>query len=727
MQHLRLTINTDQPPVLSLITAELVQNRGVAVQVEEGKTTLLTTESGINFSSNYSIARYLARISPDTGLYGSRGPLVATQIDHWLEYSQLGQKHYSHDGMAYLEGVLSRSQYLVCSDGPTLADVAMYTAVKGHCPDLTGYSHLSQWLQRLEQAAPFQSVQKYFVAKPGKKTKTADVGKFIKLPGAEEGRVVVRFPPEASGFLHVGHAKAALLNQHYQQSFKGRLVMRFDDTNPAKEDEQFEKEILSDLELLGVRADQYSHTSDYFDQLLRMAEQLIRQGDAYADDTDPETQKEERLQMKCSKNRDNSLEQTLSLWEEMRSGSEQGKLCSLRAKIDMTSANGALRDPTIFRCKSEPHIRTGTKYKVYPTYDFACPIVDSLEGVTHALRTTEYHDRDTQYYWFIERLNLGTPAPGDPTVHFPHLYEYSRLALQHTLLSKRKLTWFVDQGLVDGWDDPRMPTVRGVLRRGLTLEGLRQFIVAQGSSKSNVHMEWDKIWAFNRKILDPVVPRMTALVKRGVARVRVVNAEEKEVQAPKHPKNQSVGTKPIWYCRDILIEQLDAGALTEGVRVVLINWGVAEVTGVEKSAGEVASVEMQLHPEDTNYKGRPALTWLASLEAVPCVPTIMVRFDYLISKASLESEDDFKDFINLDTRFEEEALGDPNLSGLKQGDIIQLQRKGFYICDQPHQLDIHTSKWSPCVLFSIPSGHTGDEETAEEKVMEANTKKVCFC
>ena len=725
MQHVILTINTEQPPVLSLLTAELVQNKGVVVHVEEGKTTLLTTEIGVSFSSNYSIARYLARLSPASNLYGSRGPLVATQIDHWIEYSQLGLKHFSHDGLSYLEEVLSRSQYLVCSDGPTLADVAIYTAVKGHSPDLTGYAHLSQWLQQLEIRAPFQSAQKYFVVKSGKKTRTADVGKFVQLPGAEEGRVVVRFPPEASGYLHVGHAKAALLNQHYQQAFKGRLVMRFDDTNPAKESEQFEREILSDLELLGVHANQYSHTSDYFDQMIQLAEQLIRQGDAYADDTDPETQKEERLKMKCSKNRENSAEQSLSLWEEMRAGSDRGKLCSLRAKIDMASANGAMRDPTIFRCKSEPHIRTGTKYKVYPTYDFACPIVDSLEGVTHALRTTEYHDRDAQYYWFTERLKLRTPAPTDPAVHFPHLYEYSRLALQHTLLSKRKLAWFVEQGLVDGWDDPRMPTVRGVLRRGLTPEGLRQFIVAQGSSKSNVHMEWDKIWAFNRKILDPVVPRMTALAKKGVVRVRVVNAEEKEGKVSKHPKNQSVGTKPIWYCQDILIEQADAGTLAQGARVVLINWGVAEVTGVSKSAGEVTSIEMHLHPEDTNYKARSALTWLASLEAVPCVPTTMVRFDYLISKATLENEDDFKDFLNLDTRFEEEALGDPNLSSLKQGDIIQLQRKGFFICDQPHHLDIHTSKWSPCVLFSIPSGHMGEEpDTGEDKVKETKTKKV---
>ena len=718
----KLIINPDTPPVLSIITAQLVQSPQTAVSIEEGKTTQLTTESGVSFSSNYSIARYLARIAEGKYLYGNN-PLTASEVDSWLEYSQLGLKHYSACGLSYIDGVLLGRQFLI-GGALTIADVAMYVRIKGLYQDMSVYTNISKWIALLEATPAFQSVQKYFVGKSGKKAKTADVGKFVQLPGAEEGQVVVRFPPEASGYLHVGHAKAALLNQHYQQSFKGRLIMRFDDTNPAKENEHFEKEILSDLDLLGVVADKYSHTSDYFDNIIQFAEQLVKQGEAFVDDTDPETQKEERFQMKSSKNAANTIEQNLALWKEMLIGSEKGKQCCLRARIDMQSTNGAMRDPTIFRCKSESHIRTGTKYKTYPTYDFACPIVDSLEGVTHALRTTEYHDRDPQYYWFTEKLNIRATAPTDPSVHFPHLYEYSRLALQHTILSKRKLTWFVEQGLVDGWDDPRMPTVRGVLRRGLTLEGLRQFIVAQGSSKSNVHMEWDKIWAFNRKILDPVVARMTALVKQGLVRVRVVNAEVREGEAPRHPKNPSVGMKPIWYCKDIFIESADAVTLRVDSRVVLINWGVAEVTVIQLAGGEVTCLEMKLCPEDTTFKGKPALTWLAEIEEVPLVPTVLVKFDYLITKPVLENEEDFKDFVNKNTRTEEEAVGDPNLDSLKQGDIIQLQRKGFYICDQPHQLDMHTSKMSPCVLFSIPSGHTGDEaESTDEKVKE-KAKKV---
>ncbi|VDP46749.1 unnamed protein product [Heligmosomoides polygyrus] len=181
----------------------------------------------------------------------------------------------------------------------------------------------------------------------------------------------------------------------------------------------------------------------------------------------------------------------------MKKGSERGLQCCVRIKIDMQSNNGAMRDPTIYRCKPEEHVRTGLKYKVYPTYDFACPIVDSVEGVTHALRTTEYTDRDDQYYFICDALGIRRP----------HIWSYARLNMTNTVMSKRKLTWFVNEGLVEGWDDPRFPTVRGVMRRGMTVEGLRQFIIAQGGSRSVVMMEWDKIWSFNKKVIDPVAPR----------------------------------------------------------------------------------------------------------------------------------------------------------------------------------------------------------------------------
>ena len=302
-------------------------------------------------------------------------------------------------------------------------------------------------------------------------------GKFIELPGAEEGNLIVRFPPEASGFLHVGHAKAALLNNYYKEAFKGKLIMRFDDTNPAKEKEEYEEVILEDLKLLQVKYDHFSRTSDHFETILMYCEKLLKEGKAYVDNTDAETMKAEREAKQNSKNRDNSVQQNLKMWDEMKRATDVGVKCAVRAKMDMQSPNGCLRDPTIYRCKPEPHPATGTKYKVYPTYDFACPIVDSVEGVTHSLRTTEYMDRDDQFFWFIDALGLRKP----------HIWAYARLNLTNTVMSKRKLTWLVDEGIVEGWEDPRLPTVRGVLRRGLTVEALKQFIIAQGSSRNVIH------------------------------------------------------------------------------------------------------------------------------------------------------------------------------------------------------------------------------------------------
>lgn len=238
-------------------------------------------------------------------------------------------------------------------------------------------------------------------------TAKLDRGKFVDLPGAEMGKVVVRFPPEASGYLHIGHAKAALLNQHYQLAFNGKLVLRFDDTNPDKEKEDFEHVILEDVAMLGIKPDIYTFTSDSFPLIQDMCERLLRQGDAYVDDTDAETMKKEREARQESKHRNNSVKKNLQMWEEMVKGTDYGLMCCVRAKIDMNSNNGCMRDPTIYRCKIAAHPRQGNRYKVYPTYDFACPIVDSIEGITHALRTTEYHDRDEQFYW-VSKVSYST-------------------------------------------------------------------------------------------------------------------------------------------------------------------------------------------------------------------------------------------------------------------------------------------------------------------------------
>ncbi|XP_058021418.1 bifunctional glutamate/proline--tRNA ligase isoform X3 [Ahaetulla prasina] len=493
--------------------------------------------------------------------------------------------------------------------------------------------------------------------------------------------------------------------------------MRFDDTNPEKEKEDFEKVILEDVAMLHIKPDQFTYTSDHFEKIMKYAEKLIHEGKAYVDDTPAEQMKTEREQRIESKHRNNSVEKNFQMWEEMKKGTEYGQTCCLRAKIDMNSNNGCMRDPTLYRCKNQPHPRTGNTYNIYPTYDFACPIVDSVEGVTHALRTTEYHDRDEQFYWIIEALGIRKP----------YIWEYSRLNLNNTVLSKRKLTWFVNEGLVDGWDDPRFPTVRGVLRRGMTVEGLKQFIAAQGSSRSVVNMEWDKIWSFNKKVIDPVAPRFTALLKDEIVTVNIPEAQEEMKEVAKHPKNAEVGLKPIWYSPKVLIDGADAKTLTEGEMVTFINWGNIIITKIHKNlTGKITSMDAKLNLENKDYKKTTKITWLTKTSSASLTPTICVNYEHLITKPVLGKEEDFKQYINRNSKQEELMLGDPCLKDLKKGDIIQLQRRGFYICDQPYEpISPYSCKEAPCILIYIPDGHTKEMPTSgsKEKTKSETAKK----
>ncbi|KAL6112789.1 eprs1 [Pungitius sinensis] len=712
---LNLTINTSNPPLGVLLTAEHVKGI-VQVSVAEGKDTQLHVSDSVQFHDVNSISRYLARVAPALGLYGAN-MMEQTEVDHWLEFSArclCGQIILSK-ALGELHKALSLRTFLV-GHTLTLADLSVWGALKGHAgwpSQGESFSHVNRWFSFLSTQVPFTAVGNKYASKKAPLSKSSsddkkqDVGKFVDLPGAEMGKVVVRFPPEASGYLHIGHAKAALLNQHYQITFKGKLIMRFDDTNPEKEKEDFEKVILEDVSMLQIHPDQFTYTSDHFPTIMGFAEQMLQEGKAYIDNTPPEQMKLDREQRIESKCRNNTVEQNMKMWSEMKAGSVSGQTCCMRAKIDMNSNNGCMRDPTLYRCKNTPHPRTGGSYKVYPTYDFACPIVDSLEDVTHALRTTEYHDRDEQFYWIIDALRLRKP----------HIWEYARLNLNNTVLSKRKLTWFVDQGFVDGWDDPRFPTVRGILRRGMTVEGLKQFIAAQGGSRSVVNMEWDKIWAFNKKVIDPVAPRYTALSSSYVVPVSVSEATEEMKEVAKHPKNAEVGMKQVWYGPRVLVEGADAETFSEGEMVTFINWGNLIISKINKGPdAKVVSLEARLNLENKDYKKTTKITWLADTNSAPLLPTICITYLPLISKAVITKDDDFKEYINKNSKLEEKMLGDPCLQSLKKGDIIQLQRRGFYICDQPYEpVSPNSCKESPCVLFYIPDGHIKEMPTAGSK------------
>lgn len=716
MATLCLTVNSGDPPLGALLAVEHVKDN-VSISVEEGKENILHVSENVVFTDVNSILRYLARVATTAGLYGS-DLMEHTEIDHWLEFSatKLSSCSLFTSAVSELNHCLSLRTYLV-GNSLSLADLCVWAALKGsetwqeQLRENRAPVHVKRWFGFLEAQQAFRSVGTTWGG-PAAKAKVApqkrqDVGKFVELPGAEMGKVTVRFPPEASGYLHIGHAKAALLNQHYQVNFRGKLIMRFDDTNPEKEKEDFEKVILEDVAMLHIKPDQFTYTSDHFEAIMRYAEKLIQEGKAYVDDTPAEQMKAEREQRIESRHRANSVEKNLQMWEEMKRGSPAGQSCCLRAKIDMNSNNGCMRDPTLYRCKAQPHPRTGSAYNVYPTYDFACPIVDSIEGVTHALRTTEYHDRDEQFYWIIEALGIRKP----------YIWEYSRLNLNNTVLSKRKLTWFVNEGLVDGWDDPRFPTVRGVLRRGMTVEGLKQFIAAQGSSRSVVNMEWDKIWAFNKKVIDPVAPRYVALLKKEVVPVNIPEAQEEMKEVAKHPKNPDVGLKPVWYGPRVFVEGADAETFSEGETVTFINWGNIDITRIHKDAsGKIVSLDAKLNLENRDYKKTTKITWLAETARALPIPAVCVTYDHLITKPVLGKDEDFKQYVNRNSKHEELMLGDPCLKDLKKGDIIQLQRRGFFICDLPYEpVSPHSCRDAPCVLIYIPDGHTKEMPTSGSK------------
>ncbi|CCD49911.1 similar to glutamyl-tRNA synthetase [Botrytis cinerea T4] len=561
--------------------------------------------------------------------------------------------------------------------------------------------NLVRWYQFIEQTHPEiqEEIKLKDEAEKAKKTAASKAGASynIALPNTEKG-VVTRFPPEPSGYLHIGHAKAALLNDYFaHELYKGTLLLRFDDTNPSKEKQEFQDSIIEDLALMGVKPDKKSHTSDYFEELYQYGLRIIKEGNAYADDTDQQTMREQRMDGIASKNRDKSVEDNLAIFEEMKNGTETGKKFCIRAKMSVDNPNKAMRDPVIYRCPNDdpetggplPHHRTGTTWKMYPTYDFACPIVDSLEGVTHALRTTEYNDRNPQYQWFITKLNL-TPV---------HMWEFARMNFVRVFLSKRKLAKMVDAGRVWGWDDPRMPTIRGVRRRGMTIPALRDFILKQGPSRNIVTMDWTNFWASNKKEIDPIAPRHTGVDIKDQVKAVVINGPESPYteDKPKHGKNPKVGMKKVTYSKNLILDQEDVKLFKEGEEITLMNWGNAFVRKINGS-GPITDIELELHLEGDVKKTEKKVTWLSSDQNL--VPAEVYEFDYMITKDKLEEDDNWEDFLTPDSAHKTDQLCDSNVADLKEDDIIQLERKGYF------RVDRAAKDGKPAVMFGIPTGKT---------------------
>ncbi|OZJ03417.1 hypothetical protein BZG36_03603 [Bifiguratus adelaidae] len=698
------------PVAYGVATVAYVLGKGDLVQWREtltleadgapGSTAAVLVNGDVLGTVN-SVVRFLARQSRNE-LYGHNA-LEATLVDQWLDFAQdtLATNDFKLLGATFgeLNRFLALRSYLV-GYAPTLADFVICGALKGSAifarnlktkRDVLG-ANLVRWYEHISSLPAVNEALASYAAALNAKTPRADQGKFdIPLMDAKPGQVVTRFPPEPSGYLHIGHAKAALLNEYFAKQYNGTMILRFDDTNPTKEKSEFEESIKEDLKLMGVTWDRITHTSDHFDTLYEYALQMLKTGKAYVDDTDQMTMRDQRMHGVASKCRDLSVEENLRRFEEMKKGTEFGQTCCMRAKISVDDPNKAMRDPVIYRCNLTPHHITGDKWKIYPTYDFCCPIVDSIEGVTHALRTNEYRDRNPQYHWMIDALGIRKV----------NIWDFSRLAFVYTLLSKRKLTWFVNEGIVTGWDDPRFPTVRGIRRRGLTIEALKQYNLMQGASQNTLLLEWDKLWALNKKIIDPVAPRHTSILEDHVKATIVGQTVELHAKdLPKHKKNPELGNKKTTFGPVVLIEQEDAKSFDQDEEITLMDWGNAFVRKINKDAsGNVTGLELELHLEGDFKKTKKKITWLA--DTPDLVPALLFDYDYLITKKKLEEGDDVKDFLTPVSEYKVPAVCDANVRALKAGDIIQLERKGFFIVDKEATIA------DPIHLIRIPDGKAG--------------------
>ncbi|MGI1671303.1 MAG: glutamine--tRNA ligase/YqeY domain fusion protein [Neptuniibacter sp.] len=510
--------------------------------------------------------------------------------------------------------------------------------------------------------------------------------------GINEGKVVTRFPPEPNGYLHIGHAKSICLNFGTAEKYNGECNLRFDDTNPSKEEQEYVDAIKEDVEWLGFKwAGDVKYASDYFDTFYEWAQHLIRNGNAYVCDLSPEEAKEYRGWAtepgKDSPYRDRSAEENLDLLERMKNGEFDEGSRVLRAKIDMSSPNMNLRDPILYRIRKESHHQTGDKWCIYPSYDFAHGQEDAIEGVTYSICTLEFADHRPLYEWFIENL----PVPSKP-----RQYEFGRLNLNYTITSKRKLKQLVDENHVHGWNDPRMPTISGLRRRGYTPQAVRNFCDSLAVSKTDGTVDMAQFEFFVREDLDKNAPRAMCVVRP--LKVTITNYEEgKEewFELPKHPKDETMGTRKVPFTKNILIEQDDFAEvpprkwkrLTQGVAVRLRGSYVITCDEVIKDdAGNVVELKCSYDPATNGanpegYKAKGVVHWVSADNSVPCE---VREYDRLFTEANPDGdkERDFLEFINPESLVvQTESRCEVGLAEADVQSGYQFERTGYFCID----------------------------------------------
>ncbi len=530
------------------------------------------------------------------------------------------------------------------------------------------------------------------------------------LASGKHSAIQTRFPPEPNGYLHIGHAKAICLDFGIAQEFSGRCNLRFDDTNPAKEDPEYVQAIQDDVRWLGFEWAELRHASDYFEVYYLAAEKLIRQGDAYVCDLSAEEVRAYRGTLtepgRPSPFRERSIEESLDLFRRMRAGEFPDGARTLRAKIDMASGNINLRDPALYRIKHVEHQNTGNAWCIYPMYDIAHALGDAIEGITHSLCTLEFEDHRPLYDWCVDKVDLaGTPelmaplvAKGVPnTAAKPRQIEFSRLNLNYLVMSKRKLLAMVEDQLVDGWDDPRMPTLQGIRRRGATPAALRLLVDRIGISKQNSLLDYSILEGCIREDLDAAAERRLAVIEPlKLVLTNLPQDHEETLDFANHPKDESRGSRQVPFAREVWIEREDFAEvppkgfkrLVPGGEVRLRGVGIVRCDDVIKDGDHVVELRGTLDPDtrpggsavDRKVKG--TIHWVSAKHAVDAEIRL---YDRLFSVPNPDDEADgktYRDYINPESRRVVRGFGEPAAVRAEPETRFQFERTGYFVTDR---------------------------------------------
>jgi len=531
------------------------------------------------------------------------------------------------------------------------------------------------------------------------------------LASGKHRRIKTRFPPEPNGYLHIGHAKAICLDFGLAAEFGGTCNLRFDDTNPAREDPEYVAAIQDDIRWLGFDWASLRHASDYFAVYYLAAEKLIADGKAYVCDLSADEVRQYRGTLtepgRNSPYRERSIEDNLDLFRRMRAGEFADGTRTLRAKIDMASGNINLRDPALYRIKHVAHQNTGTAWPIYPMYDIAHALGDAIEGITHSLCTLEFEDHRPLYDWCVDNVNLAAhPELLEPLLEKgfpneagkPRQIEFSRLNINYTVMSKRKLTALVADGLVDGWDDPRMPTLQGLRRRGYTPQALRLFVERVGISKQNSLIDFSVLENALREVLDTSAPRRMAVLNP--LKLILTNLPEEHAETltlSNHPKDETFGQRAVPFSREVWIERDDFAEvppkgwkrLIPGGEVRLRGAGIVRVDDVLKDAdGNVmelrGELDVQSRPgmDGANRKVKGTIHWVSALHAVAAEIRL---YDRLFSVPDPDDESDGKtcrDRLNPDSRRVVSGYVEPAAAAAAPEQSFQFERSGYFVADR---------------------------------------------